>query len=70
MEDLSHLCPVGEALIGGSSMSAGNTVSISPAIAGGPGTPPANPLPPGAEPDRAVAVNVGPEISYVKKVGK
>ena len=67
--DLSHLCPVDVALTGSASMGAGNTVSGEPSIHGAPGTPPANPLPPGAEQDVA-ALNIGPQTSYTKKAGR
>jgi hypothetical protein len=67
--DMSHLCPVDATLTGSASMGAGNTVSGEPAIHGAPGTPPANPLPPGIEDDVA-SLNIGPQTSYVKKVGK
>lgn len=70
MEDLSHLCPVGTALIGGASMSAGNTVSTQPSVHGAPGSVPANPMPPGAMPDNEVALDTGPQTSYTKKAGK
>ena len=67
--DLSHLCPVDVALTCGSSMSAGNTTSAQPALHGGPGSEPVNPLPAGATPDQP-GLDIGPVTSYVKKVGK
>jgi hypothetical protein len=65
--DLDHLAPTGDALTGGSSMSAGNTVAA-PAAAvldGAPGSEPVNPPPPGAEPDRP-GVDVGSQTSYTR----
>lgn len=71
MEDLSHLCPVEQALTGGASMSAGNTTSVAlPANAGGaPGSLPVNPPPPGASPDQP-GIDIGPQTSYTQKAGK
>lgn len=63
--DLSHLAPVGESLAPGS-MSAGNTTSrpLPAPIAGGPGSEPVNPPPPGATPDNP-AIDVGGQTDYV-----
>jgi hypothetical protein len=64
--DLDSLAPIEVALTGGSSMSAGNTISETPPFAA-PGSVPANPPMKGMQPDNT-DLDVGTTTSYTHTV--
>lgn len=66
-QDVSHLAPLGESLAP-TSQSAGNTTSrpVPAPIAGGPGSEPVNPPPPGAVNDNP-GVDVGSQTDYLHR---